>query len=164
MITREDIETATKVLTKCGTKDLWFPNAGETTILSWAESFAESGLSCADLLAGVERAYRNEDAPFRPLPSSLIKHAQLAYTEALQGLSKEDREAMEEASVVLQDLGIAPPAAHKWVRAVKTGRPKPFELTAEQERTFKQRYAERRQLQADPERARTLMAQIGSRM
>ncbi|NKS77982.1 hypothetical protein GS539_19360 [Rhodococcus hoagii] len=87
-----------------------------------------------------------------------MKHARLAYTEALQGLSKQEREAMEEASHILQDMGFLPPEAHRWVRAVKAGRRKPFELTAEQDRLLRERLVERRELQADPARARALLS------
>ncbi|MBM4686445.1 hypothetical protein GS532_22515 [Rhodococcus hoagii] len=58
-------------------------------------------------MAGVTRAYRLEGSPFKPLPASIVKHARLAYTEALQGLSKQEREAMEEASHILQDMGFS---------------------------------------------------------
>lgn len=158
MINDDDLETAAHVLAKCAANDPWFPNGGDSTVMAWAEVFADSGLGRDDLLAGVTRAYRLEGSPFKPLPASIVKHARLAYTEALQGLSKQEREAMEEASHILQDMGFLPPEAHRWVRAVKAGRRKPFELTAEQDRLLRERLVERRELQADPARARALLS------
>ncbi|MDH6678430.1 hypothetical protein M2284_002633 [Rhodococcus sp. LBL1] len=161
MISDQDIETATMVYAACTAADIWFPKVREEVIKLWASIFASSGLSRDDLLAGVERAYLVEDSPFRPLPADIIKHARTAYSEVLGGLSQHERDEMNDASHILQDLGVSPPAAHRWVRAVKAGRRKPFELTLEQDQQFRRKVAERRQLQADPGRARAVRALIG---
>ncbi|NKW62330.1 hypothetical protein GS931_21575 [Rhodococcus hoagii] len=108
-------------------------------------------------MAGVTRAYRLE-FPVQASAGVDREARRLAYTEALQGLSKQEREAMEEASHILQDMGFLPPEAHRWVRAVKAGRRKPFELTPEQDRQLRERLVERRELQADPARARALLS------
>ncbi|RVW03023.1 hypothetical protein [Rhodococcus xishaensis] len=163
MITDDDKRTAALVLAKCAANDPWFPNGGDSTVLAWADVFADSGLSRDDLLAGVSRAYRVCEDGFKPLPAAIIKHARLAYVEALQGLSKQDREAMDEACHILQDMGWRPPEAHRWVRAVKAGRRKPFELTAEQEAEFRERIAQRRALPVSPGEVRAMLEQSGVR-
>lgn len=150
MITEADIATATKVLAKCSANDPWFPNGGEATIMAWAECFAESGLSEEDLLAGVARAYRTAEDGFRPLPAAIVKHARAAYFEQLQSLPEDRRQVMEEANHILQDMGIAPPQAHRFARRVALGRSTPFRLSDEQDAEFRRRLSERRELQADP--------------
>lgn len=161
MTADDDLETAALVLAKCSANDPWFPNGGDSTVMAWAEVFAGSGLTRDDLLAGVARAYRVEDAPFRPLPASIVKHARLAYTESLQGLTKAERAAMDEACHILQDMGFLPPEAHRWVRAVKAGRRKPFELSAAQDAEFRQRIAERRALEVRPRPVEALVRSSG---
>ncbi|MGS2805368.1 hypothetical protein [Nocardia sp. MW-W600-9] len=152
MITDKYIQIATEVLAKCGTKDIWFPNVGEAVILGWAESFAESRLEGIDLLAGVERAYRKEPDGYRPLPASIIRHAQAAYFEALKELPEERRELMEEANHALQDMGYAPPVAHRYSRQIALGRDPGIDLTDEQKAALRARLEQRKALADAPRR------------
>lgn len=161
MITDDDKRTASLVLAKCAANDPWFPNGGESTILAWAEVFSETGLSCDDLLSGVTRAYRVEESGFKPLPASVVKHARLAYTEALHGMTQAERDSMDDACHVLQEMGWLPPEAHRWVRAVKAGRRKPFELSPDQEAEFRERMADRKALEAKPRRVQSLIRSSG---
>jgi len=152
MISEEHKRAAVLVLAKCATKDLWFPNVGETTILGWAEVFADCGLTADELLDGVDRAYKKEEQGYRPLPASIVSHARAAYFDALRELPEERRELMNEANFVLQDMGVSPPVAHKWARRVALGRSPNIDLTEEQQAEFKRRMAQRVELQAMPPR------------
>lgn len=152
MISDEYKRAATLVLAKCATKDLWFPNVGETTILGWAEVFQDSRLTTDELLNGVDHAYRKEEQGYRPLPASIVSHARAAYFDALRELPDDRRELMEEANYVLQDMGIAPPDAHKFARRVALGREPQFKLTDEQTAEFRRRLAERQALSEQPRR------------
>lgn len=154
MITDYYIEAAGKVLAKCAGNDPWFPQGGEAIIHAWAEVFAESGLSCEDLEAGVARAYlkAGEDG-YKPLPGSIVRHAKEAYFEQLHSLPEDRRELMEEANHILQEMGIAPPDAHRFARRVALGRSTPFRLTDEQDAEFRRRLSERRALKAEPRKA-----------
>lgn len=152
MINEADIETAAMVLAKCAANDPWFPKGGDALVQGWAEVFAESRLSREDLLAGVARAYRVEESGYRPLPASIVKHARAAYFEALRELPDERRADMDEANFVLQDMGISPPQAHRFARAVVLGRQPELELSEAQLVEFRRRMAERHALQSQPPR------------
>ncbi|WP_072689312.1 hypothetical protein [Rhodococcus marinonascens] len=153
MITDDDKITATMVLAKCAANDPWFPNGGEATVMAWAEVFSDARLPREDLLAGVARAYRLAKEGFRPLPGPIVEHSKAAYFESIQALPEDRREAMEEASHVLQGMGIAPPEAHRYARRVALGRTPQLQLTAEQTAEFRRRLAERRELVAEPRKA-----------
>jgi hypothetical protein len=140
------------VLAKCATKDLWFPNVGETTILGWAEVFANTGLTADELVAGVDRAYEKEEQGYRPLPASIVNHARAAYFDALRDLPEDRRKLMDQANYVLQDMGFLPPVAHRWARRVALGRTPNVDLTEEQLDEFRRRMAERQALEATPAR------------
>lgn len=155
------IETATEVLAKCAANDPWFPAGGEALQVAWAEVFAESGLAREDLLAGVARAYRMADEGFRPLPASIVKHAHAAYYDSLKSLPEAKREAMEEASHILQELGLTPPQAHRYARRIALGRKPLVALTPEQDSQLRIRLAERQALKALPARKRFLMGIVG---
>ncbi|MFC9768857.1 hypothetical protein [Rhodococcus jostii] len=129
MITDDDRVTATMVLAACAGHDLWFPHGGESTVLAWAQVFAESGLTREDLLAGVARAYLKSEDGFKPLPASIVRHARDAYFESLKALPEDRRQLMEEANHILQGKGIAPPDAHRYARRVALGREPQFRLT-----------------------------------
>ncbi|KIA63032.1 hypothetical protein [Nocardia vulneris] len=146
MISDDDRATAALVLAKCAANDPWFPHGGESTVLAWAEVFGESGLSREDLLSGVARAYRMAEEGFRPLPASIVRHARAAYFEQLKALTDEQRELMEEANYVLQDMGISPPEAHRFARRVALGREPQLQLTEQQATEFRRRLQERQQL------------------
>ncbi|WP_280475467.1 hypothetical protein [Nocardia asiatica] len=143
---------AALVLAKCATKDLWFPNVGETTILGWAEVFAESGLTTDELLDGVERAYNKAEEGYRPLPASIVNHARAAYFDALRELPEERRKLMDQANYVLQDMGFSPPVAHRWARRVALGRTPNVALSEEQQAEFRRRLAERQEIENLPRR------------
>ncbi len=153
MISEEHKRAAVLVLAKCATKDLWFPNVGETTILGWAEVFADCGLTAEELLDGVDHAYRKEEQGYRPLPASIVSHARAAYFDALRDLTEDRRKLMDQANYVLQDMGYSPPVAHRWARQVALGREPSIELTAEQLAEFQQRLAERQELESRPVRS-----------
>ncbi|MFC8531893.1 hypothetical protein [Nocardia sp. NPDC057227] len=152
MITDEDRQTAGMVLAKCAANDPWFPAGGESTVLAWAEVFSESGLGREDLLAGVARAYRVCEDGFRPLPASVVRHARAAYFEQLKSLPEDRRQLMERANHVLQDMGFAPPVAHRWARRVALGRSPNVNLTEDQIAEFKKRMAEREAIEQSPPR------------
>lgn len=152
MITDDDKHTAGLVLAKCAANDPWFPAGGESTILAWAEVFSESGLSREDLLAGTARAYRLAPDGFRPLPASIVRHSRDAYFEALKALPEDKRQLMEDANHVLQDMGFAPPDAHRWSRRVALGRVPDIRLTKSQLEDFQRRLDARRVLLAAPPR------------
>lgn len=147
-----DIETAAMVLAKCAANDPWFPKGGDALVQGWAEVFAESRLSRDDLLSGVARAYRVEESGYRPLPASIVKHARAAYFEALRELPDERRADMDEANFVLQDMGISPPQAHQFARAVALRRTPELELSEDQLVEFRRRMTERHALQSQPAR------------
>lgn len=150
MIREEHKRAATLVLAKCATKDLWFPNIGESTILGWAEVFAESGLTADELIDGVDRAYKKEEQGYRPLPASIVSHARAAYFDALRDLPEDRRQLMNEANYVLQDMGFLPPVAHRWARLVALGRTPNVDLSEEQMAEFRRRLTERQALNAQP--------------
>ncbi|MFI5783525.1 hypothetical protein [Nocardia sp. NPDC051570] len=152
MICDDDVETAALVLAKCAANDPWFPHGGESTVLAWAEVFADSGLSRQDLLAGVTRAYRHAPDGFKPLPAAIVRAGSEAYFEALKALPEDKRALMESANHILQDMGVTPPVAHRWSRHVALGRAPEIGLTAEQLTEFRQRLAERQALAAEPSR------------
>ncbi|MGC0365046.1 hypothetical protein ABH922_003030 [Rhodococcus sp. 27YEA15] len=154
-------QTAALVLAKCAANDPWFPNGGESIVMAWAEVFAESGLAREDLLAGVARAYRLADEGFKPLPASIVKHARAAYFESLKALPEAKRELMEEASHILQELGLTPPQAHTYARRIALGRRPLRPLTADQDTALRSRLAERQALKASPDRRRFLTAIVG---
>ena len=160
-VAAEAIETATQVLMKCAANDPWFPAGGDGIQVAWAEVFAESGLAREDLLAGVARAYRLETEGFKPLAASIVKHAFAAYHDSLKSLSDEKRESMEEASHILQELGLTPPQAHRYVRRIALGRKPLVALTPEQDSQLRIRLAERQALKALPARKRFLMGIVG---
>lgn len=153
MISEESKRAATLVLAKCATKDLWFPNVGETAILGWAEVFEDCGLSADELLAGVDRAYDKEERDYRPLPASIVNHARAAYFDALRELPEDRRKVMDQANYVLQDMGFLPPVAHRWARRVALGRTPNVDLTDEQMAEFRRRMAEREVLEQNPLRS-----------
>ena len=157
----EHQQTAALVLAKCAANDPWFPNGGEAIVMAWAEVFAESGLAREDLLAGVARAYRLETEGFKPLAASIVKHSFAAYRDSLKSLSDEKRESMEEASHILQELGLTPPQAHRYVRRIALGRKPLVALTPEQDSQLRIRLAERQALKALPARKRFLMGIVG---
>ena len=146
MITERDIETATLVLAECAAHDLWFPQGGEAVILAWARTFAESGLSREDLIAGVDRAYDRAEGDFRPLPACIVQNARAAYFEALKALPDDRRELMEEANYALQEMGFTPPQAHRYARRVALGREPEVQLTEDQLAELRRRLAERKAL------------------
>jgi hypothetical protein len=143
VITDNDRQTAAMVLAKCAANDPWFPAGGETTVLAWAEVFADSGLAREDLLAGVARAYRLAEEGFRPLPASIVRHSRAAYFEQLRQLSDGQRERMDQANYVLQDMGFLPPVAHRWARRVALGRTPNVDLSQEELAEFQRRMTER---------------------
>src|SRR5690606_19982193 len=124
-------------------RDPYFPTGGDALVLGWAETFQESGLEPDDLLIGAKHAYRDAPEGFRPLPSTIIKHARAAYFEALKELPEERRELMDEANYALQDMGFTPPKAHRMSRLIGLGRA--TELTAEQKADLRRRLEERKQ-------------------
>jgi hypothetical protein len=152
MISDEYKRAAALVLAKCATKDLWFPNIGETAILGWAEVFQDSRLTTDELLDGVDRAYRKEEQGYRPLPASIVTHARAAYFDALRDLPDDRRALMDQANYVLQDMGFAPPVAHRWARRVALGKSPNVALNDEQLAEFRRRMAEREALEAAPPR------------
>lgn len=160
-VAAEAIETATQVLMKCAANDPWFPAGGDGIQVAWAEVFAESGLAREELLAGVARAYRLETEGFKPLAASIVKHSFAAYRDSLKSLPDEKREAMEEASHILQELGLTPPQAHRYVRRIALGRKPLVALTPEQDSQLRIRLAERQALKALPARKRFLMGIVG---
>ncbi|MDV6274062.1 hypothetical protein R3Q06_11180 [Rhodococcus erythropolis] len=160
-VAAEAIETATQVLMKCAANDPWFPAGGDGIQLAWAEVFAESGLAREDLLAGVARAYRLETEGFKPLPAAIVKYAKEAYYDSLKSLPEAKREAMEEASHILQELGLTPPQAHRYARRIALGRKPLVALTPEQDSQLRIRLAERQALKALPARKRFLMGIVG---
>ncbi|KJF21940.1 hypothetical protein C7T36_18340 [Rhodococcus sp. AD45-ID] len=146
----EWIETSALVLAKCASNDPWFPNPSQAMVIAWAEIFSTSHLTREDLLAGVTRAYRTEDAGYRPLPASIVKHARAGYFESLADLPDERRESMEDAAHALMEIGIQPPDAHKYVRRIVLGRTPPFQLTTEQDTEFRDILAERQAIKSMP--------------
>lgn len=152
MISDEYKRAAALVLAKCATKDLWFPNIGETAILGWAEVFQDSRLTTDELLDGVDRAYRTEEQGYRPLPASIVTHARAAYFDALRDLPDDRRALMDQANYVLQDMGFAPPVAHRWARRVALGKTPNVALSEDQLTEFRRRMAEREALEAAPAR------------
>lgn len=160
-VAAEAIETATQVLMKCAANDPWFPAGGDGIQVAWAEVFAESGLAREDLLAGVARAYRLETEGFKPLPAAIVKYAKEAYYDSLKSLPEAKREAMEEASHILQELGLTPPQAHRYARRIALGRKPLVALTPEQDSQLRIRLAERQALKALPARKRFLMGIVG---
>lgn len=150
MISDDDMRTAGLVLAKCAANDPWFPLGGESTVMAWAEVFADSGLSREDLLAGTARAYRLAEDGFKPLAGSIVRHARAAYFESLKVLTEDKRQLMETANHVLQDMGVSPPDAHRWSRRVALGRTPDTTLTAEQLAEFRARLAERQALESKP--------------
>lgn len=157
----EHQQTAALVLAKCAANDPWFPNGGEAIVMAWAEVFAESGLAREDLLAGVARAYRLETEGFKPLAASIVKYAKEAYYDSLKSLPEAKRESMEEASHILQELGLTPPQAHRYARRIALGRKPLVALTPEQDSQLRIRLAERQALKAIPARKRFLMGIVG---
>ena len=160
-VAAEAIETATQVLMKCAANDPWFPAGGDGIQVAWAEVFAESGLAREDLLAGVARAYRLETEGFKPLPAAIVKYAKEAYYDSLKSLPDEKRESMEEASHILQELGLTPPQAHRYVRRIALGRKPLVALTPDQDSQLRIRLAERQASKALPARKRFLMGIVG---
>lgn len=153
MISDEYKQIATLVLAKCTTKDLWFPNIGESTILGWAQVFQDSKLSKEDLLAGVDRAYLNADDGYKPLPSSIVRHARAAYFDQLNALPHQERQIMDNAHYVLEQMGFLPPHAHRASREMALGREPSIGLTEVQLAEFQRRMAEREALERAPVRA-----------
>lgn len=143
---------ATLVLAKCATKDLWFPNIGEAAILGWAEVFADSGLTTDELIDGVDRAYAKAEEGYRPLPAGIVTHARAAYFDALRELPDDRRVLLDQAVYVLQDMGFAPPVAHRWARRVAVGKEPNVDLTENQMADFRRRMAERQALDSQPKR------------
>ncbi|WP_395704845.1 hypothetical protein [Rhodococcus ruber] len=159
----EDLPAATRdyyltaadlVLAKCNAHDPWFPKPSDAIAEAWAETFARSRLTREDLLAGVARAYSLAgDNGYRPLAGSIVTHAKAAYAEALAALPPDQRERMVELIEILQDMGIAPPDAHRYARRVALRRRPPFELTDTQRTELTRRITERKALAAAPRRA-----------
>src|SRR5690606_2215702 len=102
VIREEFIDAAARVIGICQSRDPDFPTGGDALVLGWAETFQEAGLEPDDLLIGAKHAYRDAPEGFRPLPSTIIKHARAAYFEALKELPEERRELMDEANYALQ--------------------------------------------------------------
>ena len=144
MIREEFIDAATGVIGICQSRDPYFPAGGDALVLGWAETFQDSGLDPADLLIGAKHAYRDAPEGFRPLPSTIVQHARAAYFEALKALPEDQRELMDEVNHALQDLGFAPPVAHRYSRQFALGRTPDISLTAEQQASLR-RYWEQRQ-------------------
>ncbi|NKR52950.1 hypothetical protein GS481_02325 [Rhodococcus hoagii] len=163
MIADRDIETAAQVLAKCAANDPWFPKGGQAIVQAWAEVFAESKLSREDLLAGVARAYRTEETGYRPLPASIVKHARAAYFEALRDLPEEERERMDHVNHALQDMGFAPPAAHRFARRIALGRRPEVGLTDDEKVELRRRLAERAAIEEAPRRAVVVSPDFGKR-
>lgn len=146
------IETATIVLANCRSHDPMFSKASDSMILAWARVLEKSGMSRADLLAGVDFAYENAEQGFRPLAATIVQKAQAAYFEALKELPDERRAIMEEANYALQDMGFTPNQAHRYSRAIALSRKADLTLTAEQDSELRKRLAAVRERLNEPPR------------
>ncbi|MBF6326473.1 hypothetical protein IU451_28655 [Nocardia cyriacigeorgica] len=114
MNTDDYIPTAGYALAKFSGDQMYFPNAGDATILSWAETFAASRLTPEELRAGVLHVAINaEGHDFRPMPADIIRGARAARREAIRNLPKKAVDDMEAANHILQDLDYSPQEAHR---------------------------------------------------
>lgn len=146
------IETASLILANCRSYDPMFAKASDSMALAWARVFEKSGMSRADLLAGVDYAYLKAEEGFRPLAATIVQKAQAAYFEALKELPDERRAMMEEANHALQDMGFAPNQAHRYSRAIALGRKADLILTAEQDTSLRAMLAKARERLNEPPR------------
>lgn len=146
MIRDEFIDAAANVIGICQSQDPYFPATADALVLGWAETFQESGLTPADLIIGVKHAYKDAKEGFRPLPSTIVQHARTAYFEALKALPEEQRELMDEVNHALQDLGFAPPVAHRYSRQFALGRKPDITLTEQQQDSLRRYWDQRKAL------------------
>lgn len=142
---------------------LYFPNAGDATVLSWAETFAHSKLTDSELRAGVIHLALNADSSdFRPMPADIIRAAKAARLELLKQIPEAKRRDMDEASHLLQEMGFTPQQAHRWTRARVLQQPCDVEVTADQEAELWRRLADRKELtDAQRLKGQKFMAAIG---
>ncbi|WP_280412652.1 hypothetical protein [Nocardia asiatica] len=116
------IAVATYALGKFSGDQLYFPNAGDATVLSWAETFAASKLTPEEIRAGVLHVVLNaEGGDFRPMPADILRGARSARREAIQALPQKAIDEMEAANYILQDIGYTPQEAHRISRQVAIG-------------------------------------------
>ncbi|MEU1526375.1 hypothetical protein ABZ413_29680 [Nocardia rhamnosiphila] len=151
MTTEYYIKAATTVLGFCQTRNLWFPNIGDTTILGWATDFEESKLAYEDLMAGVQHAYKECDGEFRPKPIDIIRAARAARSKMLADLPKAKRDLMTEANHLLQDMDFTPNQAARISQAWALDQGSPVSMTAEQYAEFLRRMETKKQELANRE-------------
>lgn len=90
------VKVAKKVLAKVMAYDPHFSNGSQSIIMAWAEHIAIRNIAEDDLLAGVTRFYEfNQDA--KPLPASITFHAREIVRQRGEGMSTEERQALEDA-------------------------------------------------------------------
>ncbi|WP_029923946.1 hypothetical protein [Nocardia otitidiscaviarum] len=149
--TEDFIAVAGYALGKFSGDQLYFPNAGDTTVLSWADTFAHSGLTEDEIRAGVlHLALNASGGDFRPMPADVIRAAKNARQERLNNIPADRRRRMDDACHVLQDMGFTPNQAHHYTRALALGHTPDIDLTREQRDELNQRLAARAELAAAP--------------
>ncbi len=139
MTTEYYIKTATAVLAYCQARILWFPNAGDSTIIGWAADFEESKLTHEDLIAGIKHAYKTAEGEFRPTPITVIRAARAARTTTLAELPKAQRDLMDEANYTLQNMDFNPNQAARISRAWALNQGSPISMQPEQYAEFLRR-------------------------
>lgn len=139
MTTKYYIDTATLILAYCQARILWFPNAGDTTLLAWSADFEESKLSREDLLAGIAHAYKTTEGEFKPGPVDVIRAARIARAKTLEALTNAQRNLMNEANYILQDMNFTPNQATRISQAWALDQGSPIPMDAEQYAEFLRR-------------------------
>lgn len=71
-------QVAAAVWQACSHVDPYLPKLSEDMARAWGRQFATAGLEIGDLLAGVDRAYRDNGSGFRPLPKDILDAARAA--------------------------------------------------------------------------------------
>lgn len=170
------IDTATLVLDGLQAHDFWFPSPSPAAVVAWAAAFAQSGHNREDILAGVAHARahhtrtaaeRNQPTEqFRPTPDLIVRHAHLARRDTLAQLDPDQRERMDAANHLLQEMGYTPREAHRLSRdlaiAAATGRNPHTVLTPEQHRDLDAKLlAHRKEVAEKLTTRRETLARIG---
>ncbi|WP_306365398.1 hypothetical protein [Nocardia sp. CC227C] len=145
MSTQYYINTATTIFAYIRGRILWFPVPGDTTILAWAADFEESRLTHEDLLDGARHAYRTSDSDFRPTPISIIRAAREARSKKLADLPKAQRDLMNEANYLLQDMDFTPNQAARIAQAWTLDQGSPIAMSPEQYNEFLRRMEAKKQ-------------------
>lgn len=99
-MTLNDAQIAAAIYQACTTYDQYLPQLSPEVARSWSKVFCYSGLSTADLLAGVDKVYLDNGSGYRPLPADIARAGRVIREDRVQREDRGQLEARQEANSV----------------------------------------------------------------